>query len=111
VRIVVTRPKTQAAPLTSRLRELGAKVRAAPAIRIVDPHSWSGLDAALKRLDRYDAVIFTSANAVDRFFRRARHVLKTRLRPPRRLFAIGPATARALRTCGWRGVGIPDRYE
>jgi len=111
VRVVVTRPKAQASALTDRLRRFGARVRAAPAIQIVDPPSWAPLDAALSRLAHYDMIIFTSANAVERFFRRADHVLKKRPGRPRRLFAIGPSTARALRVRGWGGVAVPDRYE
>src|SRR5581483_10260749 len=81
------------------------------AIRLAPPASWARLDAAIRRLDRYDAVIFTSANAVERFFVRARRVLGSKPERPPRLFAIGPRTARALADRGWTGVGMPDRFE
>ena len=110
-RIVVTRPRSQAIDLVARLRGLGAHVLAAPAIRLAPPASWVRLDGAIRKLDAYDAVIFTSANAVERFFARASRVLRRKPAQPPRLFAIGPRTARALAARGWTGAAVPDRFE
>ncbi|MBI4978077.1 MAG: uroporphyrinogen-III C-methyltransferase [Spirochaetes bacterium] len=41
-----------------------------PLIELVDPASYRNLDAAIRRLDTYDHLIFTSAHAVDFLFRR-----------------------------------------
>lgn len=109
--ILVTRPRRQAAELADRLRESGARVILAPAIRIASPGSWTPLDRALRGLDRYDALVFTSANGVDRFFSRARKILGRLPRRPRRLYAIGPGTALALKRRGWRGGLLPEAYE
>ncbi|MBI4423659.1 MAG: uroporphyrinogen-III synthase [Elusimicrobia bacterium] len=109
--VIITRPRAQAQSLADAIRGLGAQAVIAPAIRVAAPSSWRRLDAALRRLDAYDVVVFTSANGVDRFFVRARRVLGGPPRLPRRLFAIGPATAAALRRRGWRGASVPDRYE
>src|SRR3989442_2538455 len=68
--IVVTRPPGQAGAFAEVLREQGARVLLAPAIALHPPRSWSVLDRALGRLCAYDALIFTSANGVARFFAR-----------------------------------------
>ncbi|MBI3550737.1 MAG: uroporphyrinogen-III synthase [Elusimicrobia bacterium] len=109
--ILVTRPRPQAEALVRSLRRLGAKALAAPAIRIAAPASWTRFDRALRNLAAYDTLVFTSANAADRFFERARRVLSRSARRPRRLYAIGPATARALGRHGWKGVRVPETYE
>lgn len=109
--MLITRPRKQAAGLARALRRRGAAARLAPAIRIGPPASWRAFDAALRRLHEYRAAVFTSANGVEWFFKRARLVLR---RPPTlrgRVFAIGPATAAELRRRGRSGVSIPSRFE
>ncbi len=109
-RIVVTRPRAQARGLGESLRKAGARVLFAPLIKILPPRSYAGLDAALRRWPDFDCAVFSSRNAVDSFFSRVRRL---RLRPqaPRRVFAVGPATAASLRERGWKPQGLPQRYD
>ena len=111
LRVVSTRPRAQAAPLARRLADLGAEVVTTPLIKTVPPVSWAALDAALRRLASYDAAVFASANAVEAFFRRARTVNRVPPLAPHRVFAVGPATAKALAArlaaCG----GIPEPFD
>jgi len=110
--VLLTRPRSGSEDLAAPLRALGARIRYAPAIRIVPPGSWKPLDRELRRLAGYDAVVFTSANAVRYFFARARAVLgRVPPRPPE-VWAIGPATARELARRGWRGgIRVPETHE
>lgn len=103
--VVVTRPRGQAEGLARGLARAGARVIEAPTIKIAPPSSYRPLDKALRRLADYDAVVFTSVNAVERFFARAR-TLRLRLKAPR-VYAIGPKTAARLREFGWRPSAIP----
>jgi uroporphyrinogen III methyltransferase/synthase len=97
--VAVTRARAQASELASRLRELGAVVVEAPAIRIVP------LDGPAPELDRYDLVCLTSVNGVAALFDRlAASGRDARAFGAARVAAIGPGTAAAL---GERGV-IPD---
>jgi uroporphyrinogen-III synthase len=87
VRVVVTRAETQADPLVARLEELGHQVVRCPLIR-VEPLGDEPIDPS-----PYDWVVVTSPNGA--------HELARRLTaPPRRLAAIGPATAAALGSHG-----------
>jgi uroporphyrinogen-III synthase len=80
MKVVVTRPATQAAPLADRLRELGCDVVVCPLVK-VEHLGDEPIDLA-----PYDWVIVTSVNGADELSRR-------RLGCPRRLAAIGPGTA------------------
>lgn len=100
-RVLVTRPREQAAELCERLAELGAEPIEAPTIRIAPPDDWGPLDAACAAPDAFDWIVFTSVNGVEAFMRRL-------LAGPRdvrsvggvRLCAIGPATAGRLHRYG-----------
>ena len=92
-RIVVTRPREDAPELVDRLAALGAEAIEAPMIRIVPPQDYGPLDEALQDLERFDWIVFTSANAVDQFMTRLlAGPGDTRLLKGVRLFAAGPAT-------------------
>jgi len=85
---------------------LGARAVHAPAIKTVPPSSWKKCDAALKRFETFDTVVFTSATAVGAFFHRA-----GKRKPPKFVYAVGPATAKALVKIGWKTVSIPDEFR
>lgn len=109
--VIVTRPKRQAGPFARELRAAGARAILVPMIRIAPPSSYSGLDAALRRFSSYDAVVFTSRNAVQAIFSRARRLGLSPLTRPRRLFAVGPKTAEALRERGWGSARVPETFS
>ena len=44
------------------LADLGACVRLAPIIEIREPEDWTPVDAAIRALDKYGWIIFTSPN-------------------------------------------------
>lgn len=90
-RVLVTRAREQASGFAGQLRALGAEVIEFPVIKIVEPEDYTALDSALARLSDFSRLIFTSANAVDYFFRRFNATLPASLK----VCAIGPATASA----------------
>ena len=69
-RILVTRSPHQASALADHLRTLGAEPILIPTIELADPTSFVPLDAALRNLDHFHWILFTSANAVEAFHRR-----------------------------------------
>jgi uroporphyrinogen-III synthase len=108
IRILITRTRHQASELASQLEALGAVPILIPTIELVPPESFSALDAALAAIRSYDWLIFTSANAVDAFHRRAQFHRLAAI--PRRIAVIGPATARAVEAIGLSVDLIPPRY-
>ncbi len=69
-RVLVTRPREQAADLVERLEAMGAEAIEAPMIRILPPEDYAPLDEACARAGGFDWIVFTSANAVDAFMDR-----------------------------------------
>jgi uroporphyrinogen-III synthase len=107
-RILITRTRHQASDLAAQLEALGATPILIPTIEIVPPASFAALDAALTCLRTYDWLVFTSANAVEAFHRRAQLLHLTQL--PRHIAAIGPATLRAANAIGLTVDLIPPHY-
>jgi len=109
--VVVTRPRAQARAFAGLLEADGARVLLVPTIAIEPPASWEPLDRALERLDDYRWVVFTSVNGVEMTRRRLEDKGRgaDALRG-RRLAAIGPATAEALRALGLETEVVPEEY-
>lgn len=111
VRVLVTRPRHQSAPLVERLESLGAVAVELSMIDIAPPEDFTVLDAAISRLSQYDWVIFTSANGVTAFFKRFRELGRgTEALRGVRVGAIGPATAAALASSGVTADFVPREY-
>jgi uroporphyrinogen III methyltransferase/synthase len=111
-RIVVTRPREQAADLVESLEQLGATVIEAPTIRIVPPEEFAQLDEACANVGQYDWVVFTSANGVDYFFERMEAgPTDVRAFAGVKLCAIGPGTAERLAQHGLKVDLVPPEFR
>ena len=109
--VVITRPEKQADDLAQLLIKEGATPIHFPTIKIVPPLSWRELDKAIKKLDDYDWLIFTSANGVAYFFERLSAKGKD-IRDLKgiKICCIGPATARQVQDKGIRVDLIPGEF-
>ncbi|MBN2290041.1 MAG: uroporphyrinogen-III C-methyltransferase [Candidatus Glassbacteria bacterium] len=110
--VIVTRAREQASEFSRILDGYGARVIEMPTIRISDSPEPEKVAWAIDRLDRYDWLIFTSVNGVERFF----HYLRASGRDVRAigqqalLCAIGPVTRAALEASGLRVDLVPGSY-
>jgi uroporphyrinogen III methyltransferase/synthase len=112
-RVVVTRARAQAGELSGKLERLGAEVLEFPTIEIRPPEDLGPLDEAIRGLDSFSWLIFTSVNGVDAFVERlAHHGLDLRAVPRgARVAAIGPATAQRIREVGLRVDVVPREFR
>ena len=111
-RVLVTRPRDQAADLVDRLEAMGAEAVEAPMIRIVPPENLAPLDEACAGAASFDWVVFTSVNAVDAFFDRLRHsAADLRVLGGVKLGAVGAATAERLLRHGLKVDLTPSEYR
>lgn len=103
LRVLVTRPVHQAAPLCEMIVAAGGIPLALPALDIAPPDDTTALRGLARDIERYDLAIFVSPNAV-----RGAVELLGRLPPVPLVAAIGPATARALADAGRPDALCPD---
>ncbi|MXY71176.1 MAG: uroporphyrinogen-III C-methyltransferase [Acidobacteriia bacterium] len=108
--VVVTRAASQAAPFCGVLRRLGARVIPISAIAFEAPSSWASADAAIEGLARYDWAIFTSVNGVDHFLERLDASVRDLRHLPKKIAAIGSATADRLRELHLKVELVPDQF-
>ncbi|MCA1692445.1 MAG: uroporphyrinogen-III C-methyltransferase, partial [Actinobacteria bacterium] len=106
-RVVVCRARGQASGLVDRLRRLGAEAVEVPTIEIGDPaDGGQALAAAAAGVRGQDWAVFTSVNAVERFFA---HIRDARALGDVAVAAIGPGTAAALAVRGVVADLVPER--
>ncbi|MFQ5481354.1 MAG: uroporphyrinogen-III C-methyltransferase [Nitrospinaceae bacterium] len=109
--VVITRAGDQAGAFGERLLERGAEPFLFPVIQTAAPADYAPLDAAIREIGVYDAVIFTSANGVRWFMRRLHHHgLDIRELKGKRIYCIGPKTEAAVRALGIRVDAVPDEF-
>ena len=111
-RVLVTRPREQAAELVDLLEAAGAEAIEAPLVRILPPADYEPLDEACRQIRQYDLIVFASANAVDSFMTRLRAAASdVRVLHGIQLCAAGPGTAKALERHGIKVDLVPDEFR
>jgi uroporphyrinogen III methyltransferase/synthase len=111
-RILITRAQGQTEEFSILLKSYGAISIPYPTIEIASPEDWRPLDRAIKGIDTYDWVIFTSVNGVRTFNQR----LKDKGRgvnalAEKKICAIGPRTQEELEGMGLTVSFIPQEYR
>ena len=111
--ILVTRAREQAAEFIKLLEQLGASVIVFPTIQIVPPKSWESCDQAIGNIETYEAIIVTSANAVDKFFSHIQQVRKSALEiaAGKTIYAVGEKTRHAAEQFHIPVSRMPDVYD
>lgn len=111
-KILVTRAAEQAAPLVEQLSELGAECVIQPTITIGPPSDWKPVDDAIHGASQYHWIVFSSANGVQAFCERLKHLgLDGRALKNCKLAAIGPGTADALAAYHLHADLQPEEYR
>lgn len=111
-KIIVTRSREQANPLSQAIADLGGEPVEFPTISIAEPEDYAPLDRAIANISLYDWLIFTSVNGVTYFFNRLRTLnYDIRDLAEIRICAIGPQTAEALQSMMLKVDYIPAEYQ
>jgi uroporphyrinogen III methyltransferase / synthase len=110
-RILVPRAVEQARPTADAIRERAAEPLIFPLIELSDPPDRDRLLRAATRLSRYDWVLLTSANGVERLFLALRELeLDARAFGTAKVGAIGPRTAAALARHGIQADLVAEEF-
>ena len=113
VKVLITRPRGQAAELGAALAAAGFDPIFFPVIEIRPMADLTELDRALQKIASYDWVVFTSVNGVEVVLDRLEHASKGAANGVAafpKTAAIGPKTAQALRKRGINPVFVPEEY-
>ncbi len=111
-RILVTRPREQAAELVDRLAALGADAIEAPVIRIAPPEDRAPLLQAAADPSAFDWIVFTSVNAVDAFMTALLEGGRdVRMLKGPSLCTVGPGTAERLARYGIKVDLVPEEFR
>lgn len=107
LKVVITRAREQASELGAKLTTAGATPIELPVIELREPADWSAVDVAVARIDGYDWILFTSANAV-RFLATRMPGGVSNIRA--KVCCIGPKTRSVAEEHGWRVTLVPEAY-
>lgn len=111
-RVLVTRPRDQAAEMVDRLSLMGAEAIEAPMIRIVPPEDLGPLQRAAENVEEFDWIVFTSANAVESFMSVLLHGDRdVRALKATRVCTVGTGTAERLSKYGIKADLIPSEFR
>ena len=110
-KVVVTRTRTQAGVLSSKLRALGADVDELPTIRIAPPDDMMAFGQLVQDCHKYAWILFTSPNGVDAFFDLFYKLYHdARSIGGARIAAVGPGTANKIKEYHLAVDLLPDEY-
>ncbi len=111
-RVVVTRSRDQVSVFAEQLIDRGATTIEFPTIDVVPPSNWEELDSAIRNIETYNWLIFTSANAVKFFMERLRGLGRDiRMLKGVNLCVVGPKTAESLEQYGLRADLVPAEFK
>jgi uroporphyrinogen III methyltransferase/synthase len=104
----VTRTEAQAGEMVAALNDAGAEAVVRPMIRLVPPDDYAEVDAALERIEDYDALLLTSANAARFFAARAEDRGVSLASIDATVVCVGPRTAEAALAAGLPVHRVPE---
>jgi uroporphyrinogen-III synthase len=110
MKVLITRPRSQADSFANALAEIGFKPVYFPVIEIRPVDDNTALDRALLKLHCYAWVVFTSVNGVEAVWEQMNRLGVEQVPENVRVAAIGPKTAAALRGRGIEPSFVPDEY-
>ena len=113
MKVLITRPRSQADSFASALADAGFEPIFFPVIEIRPFDENVALDRAIEKINCYDWIVFTSVNGVDAFFERLESPSPFQGDGPgvrAKTAAIGPRTAQSLEARGVTPNFVPDEY-
>ncbi|MBI1824391.1 MAG: uroporphyrinogen-III C-methyltransferase [Nitrospirae bacterium] len=111
-KILITRSKEQSKDFSDLLFYYGAEPVIFPTISLVPPESWEEMDLAIRSLEKYDWILFSSVNGVHFFMSRLK-VLGKDIRVLHRIkiCAVGSSTAEDLLKYGIQCDLVPASFQ
>lgn len=102
-RIVITRSAAQSEAIARELGVRGALPVVLPLVSFAEPEDFAALDTAIAEMEKFDWIVFTSAQAVRAVVKRSGELknVMNRTGGHMRVAAVGPVSAEAAREAGF----------
>ncbi|RPI15203.1 MAG: uroporphyrinogen-III synthase [Ignavibacteriae bacterium] len=107
-RILVTRAINSGEEFGKELQNAGYDVEYFPTIEIKPVDDYSQVDKRIKKLKQYDGIFFTSANAVNYFFKRCNEL---KVKVENKIYAVGEKTKEKVEEFGYKVHFVPETYS
>lgn len=108
--IVVTRARAQSSNMVRKLEKLGARVIEVPTIKISEVNNCE-TNTFFESFKEHDAVVFTSSNSVDMFFKKLRRSdYDVRILSDKTIYSMGSGSSDELGKYMVKADYLPDRY-
>jgi len=99
--ILITRAAHQQTEIESLIENEGGIPYSVPLIKIVPPESWDSADSAIREIESFDWILFTSVNGVEGFWERLKQSGKNiNQLLPKKIAAVGSKTRKRLEDLG-----------
>lgn len=110
-KVLITRTAEQSEEFANKLEHVGYEARTLPLIKTKLAEDLAGIQAALEQLEKYDWLIFTSANAVRFFFQVVEQFnVKLYYYSELKIATVGEKTKHYLEQLGYRTNFVPIKY-
>jgi len=108
--VMITRRPEQAGEMIQEVERLGGRAVVFPTIEVMDPESWRPVDETIARLGQFDAIVFASSNAAERFLTRCgkRESALSAIRSLE-VYAVGGKTRETVERFGFRVTLVPEK--
>jgi len=110
-RILVTRARSQASELVSKIERLGGNALEFPVIRIIPVMDQKPLEQAINNLQQFDWILFTSTNGVEFFAKKLEQMGLSFSDLKAKIGAVGPKTAEMIAEWGKSTDIVADDYQ
>lgn len=117
-RIVITRPADQSSEMLELIHQRGGEAYLFPLIEVRPLEASDEWGKSLEMLPTYDAILFTSVNAVRFFYQKLQGIYSAdqykdvqKIVEVKMLAAVGPKTAEAIEQFGFNPEALPNRYQ
>lgn len=111
-KVLITRPFDQAQEWASLFQQRGASVYFHPVIQILPPETWDSIDQAIKGIEKFNWLVFSSVNGVRFFWQRMQtNGLSAASLAGLKIAAVGQQTANVLADHGLTVSLIPTRFD
>jgi len=109
MKVLITRPRSQADDFADKLRSVGFEPIFFPVIEIRPIENNLALERALEKISYYEWIVFTSVNAVE-IVAQNESLVQSKRNGKIKVAAIGPKTAEALHKNNIKPDFVPDEY-